>query len=113
MVYIARALVGEPDLMILDEPESHLDFKNQFRVLHLIERLNRERQMSFIINTHYPDHALHISDYALMLGGDSYVFGPAGEIISEENVEKIFGVSARIFEIPGKTRPAHVFTVVD
>lgn len=113
LVYIARALVSEPELVIMDEPESHLDFKNQFMILHLIERLNREAHMSFIINTHYPDHACRISHKSLLLGGDVYAFGDTSDIVSEENIESFFQVSAKIFQVPGVTRPAPAFVIVD
>ncbi|MDR0601000.1 MAG: ABC transporter ATP-binding protein, partial [Treponema sp.] len=67
LVFIARALAAEPELLILDEPESHLDLHNQFRILRLIKRMTAEKGISCIINTHYPDHALRISDTTLML----------------------------------------------
>jgi iron complex transport system ATP-binding protein len=113
LVYIARALVGNPELMIMDEPESHLDFKNQFMILHLIEKLNQEQEMSFIINTHYPDHALRISHKALFLGESSYAFGDASDMISEQNVKLYFEVPSKIFQVPGITRPAQAFVVID
>lgn len=112
LTYIARALVSEPQLMILDEPESHLDFKNQLMVLQLIEQLNHQG-MSFIVNTHYPDHALRISQKALLLGHDGFVFGETDHVISEEHVKQYFDVDAKILKVPGKTRMAHAFVVVD
>ena len=55
MVLIARALSAEPEMLVLDEPESNLDFKNQLIVLETIERLARERGIAAVINTHYPE----------------------------------------------------------
>ena len=57
MVLIARALASKPSLLILDEPESNLDFRNQMIVLDAISRLAASG-MCCIFNTHYPDHAL-------------------------------------------------------
>ena len=54
MVLIARALTAEPKLLVLDEPESNLDFKNQLVILETIYRLAKEKQISTIVNTHYP-----------------------------------------------------------
>ena len=51
LVYIARALAAEPELLVLDEPESHLDFRNQYRVLQLIEKLKFDEGISCIMNS--------------------------------------------------------------
>lgn len=97
MVLIARALASQPKLLILDEPESNLDFKNQLIVLETIKTLKEEEGISSIVNTHYPDHALSLSDKALILNrdGDS-IFGPADSSIAEHHLEKAFGVNVKI-----------------
>ena len=77
MVMMARALISEPELMILDEPESNLDMKNQLQIMNTIEKVAEEFKTSCcLINTHFPNHALKISDTTLMLGyGNKQVAG--------------------------------------
>lgn len=113
LVYIARALANEPKILIMDEPESHLDFKNQFLILKLIQRLKDEQGISCIINTHYPEHALRISDDTLLLGKGQYRFGPSHEMITEANIKDYFEVNAKIYTIPGLSNQKKAFTVVD
>ena len=99
MVLIARALASEPEILILDEPESNLDFKNQLIVLDTITKL-AQKGMACIFNTHYPEHALQRSHKALLLskGGD-YLFGDTADVVTEANIQKAFGVQAVIGEV--------------
>lgn len=102
MVLIARALAADPEVLILDEPESNLDFKNQLVVLNAMSTL-AEKGMTCVFNTHYPAHALQRAHKALILskGGD-YVFGETATVVNEENIQKAFGVHAIIGEIETK-----------
>ena len=59
LALIARTLVSDPEVLILDEPESHLDIQKQIVILQTIKRLSQERGISCIINTHYPNHAFY------------------------------------------------------
>ena len=93
LVLIARALAAEPKYLILDEPESGLDFRNQLVVLDLIEKLQRDKNLTVILNTHYPDHALRISDKVLLLfGGGIYQFGRTPQMLTPEHLRSLFGV---------------------
>ncbi|MEG1427588.1 MAG: ABC transporter ATP-binding protein, partial [Oscillospiraceae bacterium] len=99
MILMARALAGEPQILILDEPESNLDFKNQLLILETMSHFAAEG-MSCIFNTHYPAHALQRANKALLLDGDgACIFGDARNVITEKNIEWAFGVEAVIREI--------------
>ncbi len=99
MVWIARALTAFPEMLVLDEPESNLDFKNQLIILDTIKKLSKERNISAIVNTHYPAHALQLSDKALMMNRDgSSIYGDAGSVINEDNMKTVFGVHVHVNE---------------
>ena len=99
MVLIARAIVAEPQIIILDEPESNLDFKNQLIVLKTLRSLT-EQGITCIFNTHYPVHALRHADKALLLDKNGNVrFGAVHEVITEENMRNAFGVETVIGQI--------------
>jgi iron complex transport system ATP-binding protein len=96
MVLIARAMASEPEVLVLDEPESNLDFRNQLVVLDTISEL-ASRGVACIFNTHYPAHALQRADRSLLLtkGGMS-IYGPTKYVVSEDDIRSIFGVNAVI-----------------
>lgn len=100
MVLIARALINEPKLIILDEPETGLDFHNQILVLNMVEKLAHEDGISAIMNTHYPTNAMRIADEAFMMNrnGDRF-YGKAADILNEENISKSFDVNVIVDEV--------------
>lgn len=105
LVLIARALAGEPSVLFLDEPESHLDFKKQLIILDIIQRLARDDRMICVMNTHFPNHALRIADRVLMLGTDGHHrFGRTDEVLTERSIHDCFGVNARIDTLKAEGR---------
>ena len=99
MVLIARALASQPRILVLDEPESNLDFKNQLIVLETLSRLAAEG-MICLFNTHYPAHALQRAGKSFLLCKDgSSIFGPTREVVTEANIRRAFGVQAVIGEV--------------
>ncbi len=99
MVLIARALASEPELLILDEPESNLDFRNQLIVLDTLSKLSSSG-ICVIFNTHFPEHALTRANKALILHkGGRTVFGETSKVVTEENIAAAFGVEALIREV--------------
>ena len=105
MVLIARALINEPQLIILDEPETGLDFHNQILVLNMIERLAHEEGISAIMNTHYPTNAMGIADEAFMMNrkGDRF-YGSTDSILNEQNISRSFDVNVIVDEVSYKDR---------
>ncbi len=96
LAMIARALAQEPEVLLLDEPTSHLDFGNQIRVLGIIDRLARDG-LSVIMSSHFPDHAFLSSDnVAIMQHGSFMAYGLAEEVITEENLRETYGVDVSI-----------------
>ena len=107
MVLIARALAKEPKVLILDEPESNLDMKNQLKVLDILDKLAHRQNLAIIINTHFPGNALRCSDKTLMLKSDGYLFGDTAEVINQENIREYFDISAKVIQVQEESGKYH------
>ncbi|MGM9929124.1 MAG: ABC transporter ATP-binding protein [Bacillus sp. (in: firmicutes)] len=96
LALIARTLVANPKILILDEPESHLDIQKQIVILKTLKRLAKERGISCIINTHYPNHAFYLADRVLMTAkGKRVVYGDVREIMTEARMKEYFGIELK------------------
>lgn len=112
LALVARALAGDPKLLVLDEPESNLDYKNQLQVLKVLRELKTHRGIGSIINTHFPSHALELSDTALvMLPGARTRFGPVREVVTEETLSESFGVPVRLVPENLPERPGYTSVI--
>lgn len=85
-----------PELLILDEPESHLDIQKQITILQTIRKLSKEQGISCIINTHYPNHAFYLSDNVIITGKEKgIVFGETNEVMTEQRMKQFFDVDLK------------------
>lgn len=99
LVLMARAIVNQPEVVVLDEPESNLDMKNQLIILDLLEHLRETMGLTIIINTHYPNHALRLGGKALLLGQEKQQdFGEASDLINDEKIRTYFHVDSQMVE---------------
>ena len=101
LTLIARALAQGADTLIMDEPASGLDFGNQIRLLDQITRLASDGY-TFVLSTHFPDHALWVADRVVMLQGGSVVAdGTTDDVMSEEAVCRLYNTDVSILEVNG------------
>ncbi|KPU42540.1 putative ABC transporter ATP-binding protein [Oxobacter pfennigii] len=96
LALIARALVQQAKILIMDEPTSNLDYGNQLRVLDQVKAL-AAKGYTIIQSTHNPDQTLMFSDKVLaLLNGEVLAFGNPDEIINEELIYELYGVNVEI-----------------
>ena len=82
-VLIARALISNPEILILDEPCSGLDVTARDRMLNTVEDLAKQGKMTIIYVTHYAEEVLDCFEYALLLrNGKIYKKGSSSEIFT-------------------------------
>ena len=95
-VMLARALAQEPKLLLLDEPTSSLDLKNQYQVLQIVKDICHETGISAIVVIHDLNLALRFCDrFLLMQQGEVYRYGDAG-ILDREAIWEVYGVHGEV-----------------
>lgn len=105
-VVIARALAQEPQLLLMDEPTSSLDLKNQLEVLSLIQQITRERGIAAVVTMHDINLALRFADRFILLK-DKQIYAEGGqEIITPENIEAVYSVPIML-----SSQNGHLFIV--
>lgn len=97
-VMIARALTQETDILMLDEPISHLDIKYQIEILKLCKSLNQEKKLTIVTTLHDINLASRFSDYiVLMKEGEIIEYGKPEEVITTENILKVYELDVELF----------------
>ena len=100
LALIARALVQNAEILIMDEPTANLDFGNQQRVLAQIRALTA-RGYTVLLSTHNPEHALHYAHWVLALqGGHIAADGPTETALTPQLLQTLYGIQAILAEVP-------------
>ncbi|OPY39978.1 MAG: Cobalamin import ATP-binding protein BtuD [Methanoregulaceae archaeon PtaU1.Bin066] len=100
-IAIARAIVQEPKVLLLDEPTSNLDLKNQVNILSIIARIVREHHIAAVMTMHDLNQALRFADRFIFLkGGRVYSHG-GHDMVSSAVIEEVYGLPVVIGELGG------------
>lgn len=99
LVLVARALVQEAKVLIMDEPVANLDFGNQVRVMSVIKSLAREGY-TIIQSTHNPEQTVLFSDTVLALkDGKVLASGMPAEVITEHLIQTLYGIDVEMHNL--------------
>ena len=106
-VQIARALVQNPRILMLDEPTNPLDFGNQIKILKVIDDLAKKRNIAIIMTTHMPDHAILLGGDVGILGADGRMrCGPLETTLDEATLREIYHADLRLVHVDEVGREA-------
>ena len=101
-VMLARALVQQPELLLLDEPTSNLDPRNQYEMLALVQKIAREKKIAVLIVIHDLNLALRYCDrFYFMKDRTGFSYGGM-ETVTPETIKTVYGIDASIVSVAGK-----------
>jgi iron complex transport system ATP-binding protein len=96
LALIARALIQDARVLIMDEPTANLDYGNRFRVMERITHL-AANGYTVIFSTHEPNHALEYANCVLALkSGKILTFGEPNAVLTERTLSELYGIGVYV-----------------
>lgn len=93
---LAQALVGGPSMLLLDEPLSHLDVRNQQAIVQLISDVARERHLTVLLIAHDVNPLLPHIDHVLYVAHGRLAMGKPADIITSESLSRIYSAPVEV-----------------
>ncbi len=99
-VAIAQALVGDPDLLLLDEPLANLDIHHQHQIVELLRELHTARPITMLIVVHDLNPLLSILDGAIYLLDGHAHYGAIGDVVDSDLLTHLYDTPIKVVRTP-------------
>ena len=103
---LAQALLGEPQLLLLDEPLISLDVRYQEAVIDLVRRVARERNITVLFSAHELNQLIGALDRVLYLGNGHAALGTVAEVATAPVLSQLYGTEIEVVRVEG-----HIFVL--
>jgi zinc/manganese transport system ATP-binding protein len=103
---LAQALLGEPRLLLLDEPLISLDYRYQEAVIDLVRRFARDRNITVLFSAHELNQLIGALDRVLYLGNGHAALGTVAEVVTAPMLSRLYGVDIDVVHADG-----HIFVL--
>ncbi len=103
---LAQALLGEPQLLLLDEPLISLDARHQEVVIEVVREVCRKRKITVLFSAHELNQLLGSIDRVLYLGNTQAVFGTVNEVVTAPVLSRLYGADIHVVHADG-----HIFVM--
>jgi len=102
LVLLARALFQETPILLLDEPTSHLDFRNQYRIMDVVREMTHAKGLSTLVTLHDPNLAARYCTHLVVLrDGHLHRSGTREAVFERKTLEEVSGMEVFVQQIPG------------
>ena len=89
-IFLAQALIGDPKILLLDEPLANLDLKRETELVQLIKRLATDRQMTVLLIAHDLNPLLPVIDSLIYVANHQVASGAPDEILTSQMLSKLY-----------------------
>lgn len=92
-VLVARALVQEPEIIILDEPTTHLDIRHRLELMDILKELSKKKNIAVIVCLHEIDIAIKSCDKVVLIKDNSMLaYGTPEDVVDEKVINNLYGM---------------------
>jgi zinc/manganese transport system ATP-binding protein len=99
-IFLAEALVSEPDILLLDEPLSNLDLRRETELLHLIDDVVRKRGVTALLIAHNINPLLPHLDKVIYVANGKVATGKPSEVLTSQSLTALYGVQVEVLRDP-------------
>jgi zinc/manganese transport system ATP-binding protein len=103
---LAQALLGEPKLLLLDEPLISLDHRHQEAVIDIVRKFGRENNITVLFSAHELNQLIGALDRVLYLGNGQAALGSVSEVVTGPVLSKLYGTGIEVVRANG-----HIFVL--
>jgi zinc transport system ATP-binding protein len=96
-ILIAWGLVGDPQVLLFDEPTTGIDISGEETVYNLLARLHEERNMTMLIVTHDLAVVFKLSSNVLCMNKQQVCYGPPLEVLTPEQLQRLYGAEVKYY----------------
>jgi zinc transport system ATP-binding protein len=102
-VLIARALAGDPSILILDEPTNGMDLKSEKHIMDLVKMLHSEKNLTVIFVTHILNLVATYSEEIIIVDEESIKSGETGKILNNDVLSNLYSLDVEVIHHSGQT----------
>ncbi|MFI5323169.1 MAG: metal ABC transporter ATP-binding protein [Thermodesulfobacteriota bacterium] len=92
---LARAISGEPGILVLDEPTASVDVKGEAQIMELVQKIRSDNGLTVLMVSHFLNTVTNYADMIMLIDKDTGYFkaGDRSEVLTEDNLSRFFGLS--------------------
>ena len=99
-IFLAEALVSNPDILLLDEPLSNLDIRRETELLHLVNNVVRNRGVTALLIAHNINPLLPHLDKVMYNANGKVATGPPSQVLTSESLSELYGIEIEVLRDP-------------
>jgi len=101
-VLLARALVSEPNILVLDEPTNDLDLASERITMDLIKKLHIDKKLTIVMVSHLLNVIINYVEKIAFINSQEFKISDIKEALREENLSEVYGIKIKIGNLEGE-----------